>query len=47
MQLFDLTGKTTLITGASGCLAEQYSRCLPSANAPVISATRNGGSKSW
>lgn len=40
MQLFDLTGKTALITGASSGLGEQFARCLSSNGARVILAAR-------
>lgn len=40
MQLFDLTGKTALITGASSGLGEQFARCLSGAGARVILAAR-------
>jgi len=40
MHLFDLTGKTALITGASSGLGEQFARCLSSAGARVILAAR-------
>ena len=38
--LFDLHGKTAIITGASGGLGEQFARCLSSAGARVILAAR-------
>jgi NAD(P)-dependent dehydrogenase (short-subunit alcohol dehydrogenase family) len=41
MQLFDLTGKTALITGASSGLGESFARCLSKAGARVILASRN------
>lgn len=40
MQLFDLKGKTALITGASSGLGEQFARCLSGAGACVILAAR-------
>jgi NAD(P)-dependent dehydrogenase (short-subunit alcohol dehydrogenase family) len=40
MQLFDLTGKTALITGASSGLGEQFARCLSNAGARVILLAR-------
>jgi NAD(P)-dependent dehydrogenase (short-subunit alcohol dehydrogenase family) len=40
MQLFDLKGKTALITGASSGLGEQFARCLSGAGARVILAAR-------
>jgi len=40
MQLFDLTGKTALITGASSGLGEQFARCLSGAGARVILVAR-------
>ncbi len=40
MQLFDLKGKTALITGASSGLGEQFTRCLSGAGARVILAAR-------
>lgn len=36
MDLLDLTGKTVLITGASGGLGENFARCLARAGARVI-----------
>ena len=39
-QLYDFHGKTALITGASGGLGEQFARCLSSAGARVVIATR-------
>lgn len=39
-QLFDLTGKTALITGASSGLGEQFARCLRDAGARVILTAR-------
>jgi NAD(P)-dependent dehydrogenase (short-subunit alcohol dehydrogenase family) len=38
--LFDLHGKTALITGASSGLGEQFARCLSGAGARVILAAR-------
>jgi NAD(P)-dependent dehydrogenase (short-subunit alcohol dehydrogenase family) len=46
MQLFDLQGKTALITGASSGLGEQFARCLSSAGARVILVACNWGDKS-
>ena len=40
MQLFDIKGKTALITGASSGLGEQFARCLSSAGARVLLAAR-------
>lgn len=40
MQLFDLKGKTALVTGASGGLGEQFTRCLSGAGARVLLAAR-------
>ena len=40
MQLFDLKGKTALITGASSGLREQLARCLSGTGARVILAAR-------
>ena len=40
MQLFDLKGKTALITGASSALGERFARCLSGAGARVILAAR-------
>ena len=40
MQLFDLKGKTALITGASSGLGEQCARCLSTAGVRVILAAR-------
>lgn len=40
MQLFDLKGKTALVTGASSGLGEQFSRSLSDAGARVILAAR-------
>jgi NAD(P)-dependent dehydrogenase (short-subunit alcohol dehydrogenase family) len=40
MQLFDLTGKTALVTGASSGLGAQFARCLSQAGARVIVASR-------
>lgn len=40
MQLFDLKGKTALITGASSGLGEQFARSLSGAGARVILAAR-------
>ncbi|MBM3856541.1 MAG: SDR family NAD(P)-dependent oxidoreductase, partial [Verrucomicrobia bacterium] len=39
--LFNLKGKTALITGASNGLGEQFARCLSQAGARVIMAARN------
>lgn len=41
MKLFDLTGKTALITGASSGLGEQFARCLSDAGARIILAARS------
>jgi len=41
MQLFDITGKTALITGAFSGLGEQFARCISSADARVLLAARN------
>ncbi|WP_371220378.1 SDR family oxidoreductase [Orientia tsutsugamushi] len=38
MQLFDLKGKTALITGASSGFGEQFARCLSGAGARVLLA---------
>lgn len=40
MDLFNLTGKTALVTGASSGLGEQFARCLSKAGARVILAAR-------
>jgi NADP-dependent 3-hydroxy acid dehydrogenase YdfG len=40
MQLFDLKGKTALITGASSGLGEQFARCLSSAGVRVLLAAQ-------
>jgi len=40
MQLFDLKGKTAIITGASSGLGEQFARCLSGAGARVLLAAR-------
>lgn len=40
MELFDLTGKTALITGASGGLGESFARALSGAGAGVVLAAR-------
>ena len=40
MQLFDLKGKTAIITGASSGLGEQFARTLSGAGARVILAAR-------
>jgi NAD(P)-dependent dehydrogenase (short-subunit alcohol dehydrogenase family) len=40
MQLFDLKGKTALVTGASSGLGEQFSRCLSGAGARILLAAR-------
>ena len=40
MELFDLTGKTALITGASGGLGESFARALAGAGARVVLAAR-------
>lgn len=41
MDLFNLKGKTALITGASNGLGEQFARCLSGASARVIMAARS------
>lgn len=41
MDLFNLKGKTALITGASNGLGEQFAGCLSGAGARVIMAARN------
>ena len=41
MDLFNLKGKTALVTGASSGLGEQFARCLSQAGARVIMAARN------
>ena len=40
-QLFDLTGKTALITGASGFLGSALSRALAEAGASVVVGSRD------
>ena len=40
MELFDLSGKTALITGASGGLGESFARALAGAGARVVLAAR-------
>jgi NAD(P)-dependent dehydrogenase (short-subunit alcohol dehydrogenase family) len=40
MNLFDLTGKTALVTGASSGLGEQFSKALAKAGAKVVVAAR-------
>jgi NAD(P)-dependent dehydrogenase (short-subunit alcohol dehydrogenase family) len=40
MQIFNLKGKTALITGASSGLGEQFARCLSGAGARVLLAAR-------
>jgi NADP-dependent 3-hydroxy acid dehydrogenase YdfG len=40
MNLFDLSNKKAIITGASGGLGEQFARCLSSAGARVILTAR-------
>jgi NAD(P)-dependent dehydrogenase (short-subunit alcohol dehydrogenase family) len=40
MKLFDLTGKTALVTGASSGLGMQFARCLSHAGARVIVVAR-------
>jgi NAD(P)-dependent dehydrogenase (short-subunit alcohol dehydrogenase family) len=40
MQLFDLKGKTALVTGASSGLGERFTRCLSDAGARVLLAAR-------
>ena len=40
MKLFDLSGKTALITGASAGLGEHFARCLGEAGAAVVLAAR-------
>jgi NAD(P)-dependent dehydrogenase (short-subunit alcohol dehydrogenase family) len=40
MELFNLTGKTAVITGASSGLGEQFARCLAEAGARVILVAR-------
>ena len=42
MELFDLSGKTALITGASGGLGESFARALAGAGARVVLAARRG-----
>jgi NAD(P)-dependent dehydrogenase (short-subunit alcohol dehydrogenase family) len=41
MDLFNLKGKTAIVTGASNGLGEQFARCLSEAGARVIMAARN------
>ena len=41
MQFFDLTGKTALVTGASGGLGKQFAYTLQGAGARVLLAARN------
>ncbi|MAE62274.1 MAG: short-chain dehydrogenase [Planctomycetaceae bacterium] len=40
-ELFDLTGKTALVTGASGWLGSSFSRALAEAGATVVTASRD------
>ena len=40
MQIFNLKGKTAIITGASSGLGEQFARCLSSAGARVLLAAQ-------
>ena len=40
-QLYDFSGKTALITGASGGLGEQFARCLNARGARAILASRS------
>ena len=40
-QLFDLTGKTVLLTGASGWLGGAFARALAEAGASVIASSRD------
>jgi NAD(P)-dependent dehydrogenase (short-subunit alcohol dehydrogenase family) len=40
MKLFDLSGKTALVTGASSGLGEHFARCLGGAGASVVLAAR-------
>ena len=40
MQLFDLKGKTAIITGASSGLGEQFAHCLSGAGARVLLAAQ-------
>ena len=40
MQLFDLKGKTAIITGASSGLGEQFAYCLSGAGARVLLAAQ-------
>ncbi len=47
MQLFDIIGKTALITCASNGLAEQFAHALSGALLRVLLAARNWGGKSW
>lgn len=43
MNLFDLRGKTALITGASSGLGKQFAQCLSTAGARVILVSRRKG----
>ena len=40
LTLFDLKGKTALVTGSSSGLGERFARCLSQAGARVIMAAR-------